>query len=272
MEHKQKRDRKVVINQECKLYIKNVFLHDISACHYTILERFGFDLSKLDKKDKAQRNIQIGMWIRDNEELGKFLRNITTSTIDEYILLNEISEQDIIVRQYDGLVTTRFLRETENYIPLPQRVRYDFILISFDRRKYIAHNEQRGILSVKGVPYRYPEMDKVYKQLALRLTHMKGDTIFQKMREIYDEIMESKDPLLFCIPTSDDKFNVFLKGYGEVEISKSTTKLLDTRDIERIRYFDHYMWPFIESIVVEFTEERYEGLFKKEVLFRNKRG
>jgi hypothetical protein len=261
----------VDINQECKLYISNVFLHDISACHYTILERFGFDLSKLDREDKKQRNIQIGLWIRDNKELGKFLRNITISTIDEYILLNEISEENIIVRQYDGLITSQFLRETENYIPLPQRVRYDFILLSFDRKKYIAYSAGKDELAIKGVPYRYPEMDKIYKILAKQLTNPKPDTLFQRMREIHDRIMESKSPLLFCIPTTEDKFNVFLKGYGEVEISKTTTKLLDTNDIERIRYFDHYMWPFIESVIVEFTEEHYEG-FKTEVLYRNRGG
>ena len=259
----------MVINQECKLYIKNVFLHDISACHYTILERFGFDLTKLDKNNKKQRNIQIGLWIRDNKELGKFLREITTSTIDEYISINEISDNEIIVRQYDGLITTKFLRETKSYIPLPRRVIYDFILISFDRRKYIAYSSEKGKLSIKGVPHRYPEMDKIYKLFADQLVQIDPNRLFQRMRRLYDEIMESKNPLLFCIPVSDDKFNVFLKGYGEVEISKSTTKLLDTRDIERIRYFDHYLWPFIESVIVEFTEVHYERA-KTKVLFRNK--
>ena len=259
----------MVINQECKLYIKNVFLHDISACHYTILERFGFDLSKLDLGDKEQRNIQIGLWIRDNKELGKFLRDITTSTIDEYILLNEIPEGKIIVRQYDGFITTQSLKRTKNYIPLPQRMIYDFILLSFDRKKYIAYSMVKDELAIKGVPYRYSEMDSVYELLAKQLTNPKSEFLFEKMRMIYDKIMESKDPLLFCIPTSDNKFNVFLKRYGEIEISKSTTKLLDTADIDRIRYFDHYIWPFVESVIVEFTEEHHER-FETEVLYRNK--
>jgi hypothetical protein len=259
----------VVVNQESKLYIRNVFLYDISACHYTILERFGFNLSELDREDKTQRNIQIGLWIRDNKELGKFLREITTSTIDEYILLNEISEEKIIVRQYDGFITTQPLKRTKSYIPLPQRVMYDYILLSFDRRKYIAYSMVKDKLSIKGVPYRYPEMDKVYKLLAKQLVNPKSEFLFERIRKIYDEIMESKNPLLFCIPTQDDKFNIFLKRYGEIEISKSTTKLLDTTDIDRIRYFDHYIWPFIESIIVEFTEEHHEK-FETEVLYRNK--
>jgi len=259
----------VVINQDCKLYIEDVFLHDISACHYTILERFGFDLSKLNKEDKEQRNKQIGLWIRDNKELGKFLRKITTSTIDEYIAINEVPEDKVIVRQYDGFITTQHLKETKCYIPLPMRVSYDYILISIDRKRYIAYNEVRKKLAIKGVPYRYPEMDKVYKLLADRLVNAKSETVFKKLGEIYDELMNSRDPILFCIPTEDDKYTIFLKGYGEVEISKTTMRILDTSDIDRIRYFDHYMWPFIDSIITEFTEEHHERL-KPNTFYRSR--
>ena len=65
--------------------------------------------------------------------------------------------------------------------------------------------------------------------------------------------MSSDDPFLFGIPTKSGKTNVFLKGYGELEISETTLKIMDTGDIDKERYFQFYIQPFTKSIVFEFV-------------------
>ena len=244
------------ISQTSKLYIKDVYLYDIEACHYTILERYGFDLSKLDRNDKQQRNIQIGLFLRENKRLTRLLRDTTKSIIDEYIRVNKI-EKDIIVRQYDGFITTRHLtiEQTSTYIPIPKRRTFNFILLSIDRKKYIAYSSLEDKVSIKGVPHRYEKIDGLFKKMAKKLVNMNTEMVLKAMEEIQDEIKSSKDPLLFCIPVAKGKYNVILKGYGEIEISETTTKLLDTKDIDRDRYFDFYLWPFMESILIEVAND-----------------
>jgi hypothetical protein len=76
------------------------------------------------------------------------------------------------------------------------------------------------------------------------------------MQNIKEEILNSKNPLLYCIPSGENKFNIFLKKYGQFEISDSMAKIIDTDDIDKERYFEFYIRPFFESIVIEFIDER----------------
>jgi len=57
---------------------------------------------------------------------------------------------------------------------------------------------------------------------------------------------------LFAIPTKE-KFVLFLKGYGEVEVSKSILPIVDTSDIDREKYFEKYIKPFAQSITFEYV-------------------
>ena len=56
---------------------------------------------------------------------------------------------------------------------------------------------------------------------------------------------------MFGIPVKTGKFNIFLLGYGELEVSQSTLKIMDTDDVDRERYFKFYIEPFTKSIVYE---------------------
>ena len=63
--------------------------------------------------------------------------------------------------------------------------------------------------------------------------------------------MQNKDAKLFGIPSNNGKVNILLKGYGEMEISQNTLKIIDTNDIDKERYFQMYIVPFTKSIVIE---------------------
>ena len=107
------------INENVKLILRDVYLYDIEACHYTIMTKLGMDLTGIDRNDKLERNIAIGKMMRKNPKLTSILRNTTRSIIDEYITRNNIQENDIILRQYDGIIITKTLKETNvNSIPL----------------------------------------------------------------------------------------------------------------------------------------------------------
>jgi len=238
------------INKSCRLLLRDVHLYDIVACHYEIIKRLGFDLSHIDENDKLKRNTQIGIMMRDDPRLTSIIRGITNSTISEYLAKNEITEDELIIRQYDGVIVTRHLRETNLNIPLDYRASFDAMLISSDRKTYIAIH--KSTVNIKGIPYRYPAMDQLFEKM-IKVCNSNKYKIFTTLQEIRDEIIMSEDPSLYAIPVTDDKCNIFLKHFGQTQISRSMVRVMDPVDIDRERYYDFYIKPFAESLVLEFA-------------------
>jgi len=240
------------INPNTKLIQRDVFLYDIEACHYTIMKKLDLDLSGIDLDNKLERNIQIGKMMRKNPKLTSLLRNTTRSIINEYISRNNIQEDNIILRQYDGIIITKRLTETNiHHVPLNIRQHFLIFISSIDRRTYIALDDSNQI-TVKGVSFRYDEMDNVYKQIC-KINYANKDSIFRNLQKIKDNFMSSTNEKLFGIPLSNGKINIFLKGYGEMEISERTLRVIDTDDIDKERYFQLYIAPFTKSIITEFV-------------------
>ena len=231
--------------------MRDVYLYDISSCHYTIMENLGFDLSKIDKTNKEKRNTQIGLLMRDNPRLTSILRSTTTSLINEYLLRNNITDDDLIIRQYDGVITKKPIKEIVNpSMPLELRSIFQVMIISFNRNMYIANDGTNVI--IKGVPHRYDSIDNIYKEI-VSINYLNKESVFKSLQNIKDKILSSDDVSLYCIPTEEDKYAVFFKQYGQLEVSKSMARIMDTDDIDKKYYFTYYIEPFTKSITVEFV-------------------
>ena len=240
------------INKNVKLILRDVYLYDIEACHYTIMTKLGMDLSGVDRDNKLERNIQIGKMMRKNPKLTSILRNTTRSIIDEYILRNNIKDDDIIIRQYDGIIITTTLTETDiQHVPLNIRKHFQIFISSIDRKKYIAFDSGYNT-TIKGVAFRYDAIDNIYEQIC-RINYANKDSVFRNLQKIKDNFMNSNDAKLFGIPLKNGKVNIFLRGYGEMEVSPQTLKIMDINDIDKDRYFKFYIEPFTKSIVTEFV-------------------
>lgn len=238
------------LNPNLPLVMRDVRVYDIESCHYTILKNKGFDLSHIDPENKLERNILIGQMMRENPRITSLLRTTTESIINDYINMNNIKDDDIIIRQYDGLILKKKLDVTNiGHIPLEMREVFYYFISSINRRSYIATNAEQKV-KVKGVPHRYKAMDGIYRKLCL-LLNTSSEDIFQKLKYIKDEFFTSENPELFGIPAKNGKFNIFLLGYGELEVSLSTLKIMDTDDVDREKYFKFYIEPFTKSIVHE---------------------
>jgi hypothetical protein len=239
------------INDKISLIQRNdVYLYEIESCHYTILNNLGYELNGVDPENKKERNIKIGQMMKQNPRLINLLRKTTESVISDYLLKNKIKDDEIVIRQYDGVLLTKQLEYTNlGHIPLEKRQTFQKFIISIDRNKYIGMDNNFSIV-LKGISNRHEKIDAIYKRLC-KLTDLNKDSIFSHLQNIKDEILTSTDPELFGIPTKDGKFIIFLKGYGEITISKPTLTILDTNDIDRKKYFDAYISPFTKSIVFE---------------------
>ena len=209
-------------------------------------------MSEIPFDDKFERNKKIGQMMRDNPRLTSLLRNKTESTINEYILKNNVTEDEIVIRQYDGLILTRILRETNvTEIPLDMRRNFEIFIMSIDRTKYIAR-DSKGEMTIKGVPFRYPQIDEIYEQIC-KINFSHKSSIFRTLFKIKNRFLTSSDPKLFGVPLSNGNFNIFLKRYGEMEISGPTLRIMDTDDIDKEKYFNLYITPFTKSIVAEYV-------------------
>jgi len=238
------------LNPNLPLIMRDLRIYDIESCHYTILKNKGYDLSHIDPEDKLGRNIIIGKMMRDNPRITSLLRTTTESIINDYININNVLEDDIVIRQYDGLILRRKLDVTNiGHIPLEQRQVLRIFISSINRKTYIAIDSNNEV-KVKGVAYRYKAMDEIYKKLCLILDVTKP-SLFTRLQKLKDEFYETENPELFGIPVKNGKFNIFLLGYGELEVSQSTLKIMDTDDVDRERYFKFYIEPFTKSIVYE---------------------
>lgn len=240
------------INKNLKLVLRDIYSYDISACHYNILKKYGFDLSDINKDDKITRNIQIGQMMKSNPKITSLLRNTTNSLIDDYINKNGIEEDDIVIRQYDGMIITKILTITDiGGMPLDLRHHFEIFISSINRQMYIA-SASNGDIKIKGVPHRYDEMNEIYRKIC-KINFLAKESIFRNLQKIKDQFINSNNPYLFGVPVSDEKVNVFLKEYGELEISKNTLKIIDIKDIDKEKYFSAYIEPFTKSIIFEFV-------------------
>lgn len=237
------------INKTCKLILNNIYLYDIISCHYRILEKNGFDLSGIDKENKEQRNIKIGLMMRDNQEITNLLRNTTKEIVDRFIQINNIKEEQIILRQYDGLLLTKLCKNILSDISPEFRKDFDKFIISITRNQYIALFESSKI-EVKGVSHKYPYIESLYKKL-LMSNFLSKDCTFQTMQDIKKEILTNENPSDFCINIDSEKYIMFIKKYGQIEITENMAEIMDPTDIDREKYFTIYMIPFFKSIVKE---------------------
>jgi len=240
------------INAHDQYLLRNLYFYDIESCHYQILSGLGYDLSNIDETDKLRRNTQIGIMMRDNPRLVKILRNITTSTIDSYLKLNRVRKSQIVLRQYDGILLTKRLEFTDEFIPLPLRTIYDIFIISLFGNSYLAYDGVKE--KIKGVRYLYPEMEYFLKKI-LKFNFIDKRTVFRQLQDLKDEILFSSNPLNFVIPDGDSSY-VFLKDFGQTKISRSLAKIMDASDIDRIKYFELYIEPFTKAIAYHYLSER----------------
>lgn len=238
------------INEKVNLFLRDVYLYDIEACHYNILKKIGYDMSNIEVEDKLKRNIQIGLLMKKNPHLTSLLRSTTKSIIDEYIEVNKIKDEEIIIRQYDGIITTTTLKITDlGHIRLDPRKHFQIFITSFDREKYLALDSSNEV-TIKGLPYKYEKIILILQKIC-KIRFSNKVEIFTQLQKIRDDFLNSKDPELFAIPVNDNLYHIFFKEFGELEVKNSVLSILDTDDIDKEKYFKIYLEPFTKSIVLE---------------------
>ncbi len=235
-----------------RLILRDVFSYDIEACHYNLLKNFGYDMAMINEHDKVERNIQIGKIMRDNVTIKTRLRETTARIIDDYIQFNQLGEDDIIIRQYDGFITTKRLLETEkSVLPISLQNRYDIVLISIDRGRYIAFDNLRGKVKVKGVPNLYSGIKTYHKKLIRIVDIEKKSRVLDNLEKLKDSFFKEEDLTVFAIPANDEEVEMVFHSFGQIRVKRNTLYYMADDEIDKNFYYDFYLHSFIQSIVLE---------------------
>lgn len=232
------------------LVLKDIFSYDIPTCHYSILQNMGFDLSFIPQDDKLQRNIQIGLLMKRNPAF-KILRDITESVMEQYLNLNDVIPEDIVIRQYDGILLRRPLQNLpERELSLKLQNLFTTLITTTEKDRYLAFDG--NVTKIKGVPSRYDGMDKYLRQIA-KINFTNKSLIFKKLQDIKDEIISCDCVEDFCIPITEDSYRINFLKYGSAKINKSMIKLIDYHEIDRYSYFQEFIQPFCQAIAIEYV-------------------
>lgn len=235
------------------LLLRDVFLYDIVSCHYSILKKYNFDVSFIkDQNNKLERNIQIGKLMGQNENIKTFLRNTTKNVLDKFIYENGIKNEDIILRQYDGIMSHKYINlEDSNDIQPKLRSQFEYMLISYDLNSYIAKDIINNKIIIKGVPHLYDYIEEYYEKI-LNINFACKSSIFKTLEKLKNEFYLSENSKNFGIPMNDDKYIIYLKEYGEYSVTKQTMNIIDPDEIDKKKYFNLFIKPFNKSIMKEF--------------------
>jgi len=237
------------INSE-KFFLTDIYSYDISACHFNILKSLGYDLSNIDKNDKTKRNIQIGKLMGQNKVISNILKETTNNIISEYIKRNELKDNNIILRQYDGFLSNKLLKNRDLYLPLELRNIFTKMIISVDKTKFIALTNKNELI-IKGIADLYKKLNEIYRKL-LEINYVSKIEIFKGIENIKEYIYQSDDIELFCIPYDDLHYRLFFYEYGEIKINKNSINLIDSNDIQKSKYLEIYLYDFVKGLVMDF--------------------
>jgi len=234
-----------MINEKCPLLLRDLFLYDIQAAHPTILKKQFFDFEKTDLDNKTERNIFIGKKQIDNKNLSGFLQSSVDNLMQFYLMDNDVKEDEIITIQKDGCILRTYLSNIDQFIELKLRKNIDFLVLSVDRKKFLYCSD--GKVTVKGVPYYYEELNKIYQMFA-NLNFYNKSVLFEQLQMIKNLVLESTDKKLFSIPRGEGKF-IISTFKGEIEISDP--EFVPIASIDKMKYYKHFIKDFSNSIFLE---------------------
>jgi hypothetical protein len=236
------------ISKSCDLVLSDLFLYDFQSCYYNILESIGWDLEGIEKDDKLKRNIQLGLLQKDNPQLSKFLIDSAESLINYYLRTNNILEEQVILRQRDGVILTKKLEILDQTMPISLRSIISKMIITLDRNKYLAIHSN-GQIEVKGISNK--TIDTSFYNMFKNLDFSNRKQLFLGLEKIRQNILKSEN-LLWFTEEKDDLYLLRIIGEGIVKLNKSSLKIIDIKDIDKNYLWTNLIWPFAESCIIHF--------------------
>lgn len=245
------------INKNLPYFNSDIYSYDIKSCNYNVLLKLGLDITNIKEEIKKERNIKIGKLMISNPRLNYHIRGIVDSILNLYIRINNLTDKEIILRQFDGMLVTRRLKnDIALEISMDLREIFQIFIISINKDFYIGKTYD-GEIKIKGVPNFYEGIKKYIIEI-LNLNFLSKEGIFTGLENIKDKLFRSEAVEDFIIPAKEEnKYYIFITDIGEIQISDSLKKYISAEEIDKKFYFDKYIVPFSKAISFHFLNEKY---------------
>lgn len=225
--------------------MKDLYLYDIQSAFPKILQSVNYDFKDVDLNNKSERNIFIGKQQKDNENLSEFLNESVANLIKFYLQENQVSDEEVIVTQKDGVIISKRLSNTDEFIELKFRGYLDFLIISIERNHFIYMLNDEII--IKGIPNFYDALNPIYQKFSC-LNFYNKKVLFKQLEDIKNSFLLSPDKNLFMIP-HDHKF-IVRTFQSDILVSDAT--MFELKMVDKKRYFNHYFRGLLDSVFITF--------------------
>ena len=201
-------DKTFIYNDGISNVIQYVFHYDIKSAAPRILKELNIDLPN-NFKDKLERNVYVGNLFKQNRELYKLYDEKLRYYVKSFLQVNQVSDDDIIAIERDGIYTTKYCTEYDNEIYPELREFYHYFIISYkSNRQFMMITDEK--VKVKGIKNKTLNLEKFLTDnlLALRYNDIKNwNSMLNEMRIKY---FNSTDLNLFLVKIDDNNYKLYL--------------------------------------------------------------
>jgi len=242
--------REYYYNDSISFINDNIFLYDIRSCYYRILKNIlNIDIGQW--KDKAERNIKIGLLFKENPDIQKEVVKINKDSMINFIKENNLSDNDILFIERDGLAIKKYVgkQKFDDRIWPEFREHYKITIRSLDKKNsYILLNNDKAIL--KGAKYKTVGIERYLYETIHKLLSMNYENMFKKMNKLRLEYFNNDDIDLFKIPVKEG-YKILLKNNQTLTIRDEHNLNFKNLPIDKYVYYKEHVEGFIKSMIYE---------------------
>jgi len=235
-------------NENQPFITKDIFFYDVKECYPRILKKIGIKIP--DYESKLERNMYIGREVFKDKNLLDFCQEFTRKIIKNFININNISQNDIIMVERDGLAITKFVEPDTLEFQPELREKYNIIIRSFINKQAFMMIFEDGSIRIKGVQNKTVGLEDFAGKYFKSILNFKLSTISKNMNKMRREYFCSKDWKLFGIPQDDDMY-IFKLESGNIKLRQLDKVDISSLKIDRYFYFKNHLEGFIQSLLSE---------------------
>jgi hypothetical protein len=235
-----------MVNKNCPVLLSNLYEYDFQACVYNILKNINWDISDIDKNDKRNRNIKIGLMRRENKVLSNYLERTTENLIDYYLTRNNIKPQMVVLRLKDGVVLTEPMKILNETMPLDFRGVISKLIFSIDKRKWIKIYAN-GNISVKGISNKFVSKD-AFKMFS-KFDYTNKHRLISNLEGFRKFILFGNKNKYWYMMKEGDEYVVPILGVGEMKFNNEDIDKICIDDIDRSFLWNDHIWPLVCGII-----------------------
>lgn len=219
----------------------NLYEYDVKSCFYNILKKINYNgIDKLENYEKLKRNIAIGIMQKNNPRLGKYLNRVSKNLIDCYIKENNLKNENIILRNKDGIITDTLLNNINIGIELSYR---GFIL------KAIRGKDGNFLLYYDDYTVRImgmkPFVNDIFLKKFINIPEDNKKQYLNKLNDLrYEILKECDDKDCYTMVGKNDTIIIPTKDNTFINLNKSFYEKVSLNTIDR-----NFVWNVIMNFV-----------------------